>query len=151
VITREGENLGVLKTQDALKLAEEKGLDLVIISEGANPPVAKILEFNKYLYDERKKASASKAKSKKSELKEFRFGPTIDKGDLDTRISRALKFLEGGDRVKISIKLMGREQDFPQIGYEKITKFTEGVAEKGKPESPAKRIGNILSVTYVTK
>lgn len=123
----------------------------MVISEGANPPVAKILEFNKFLYDERKKASASKAKSKKSELKEFRFGPTIDKGDLDTRISRAIGFLEDGNRVKISIKLMGRENDFPEIAYEKLDTFTQGVAEVGRPEDNAKRMGNIISITYVAK
>ncbi|HSX39108.1 MAG TPA: translation initiation factor IF-3 [Candidatus Saccharimonadales bacterium] len=151
VITRDGENLGVITTQEALRIAEERGQDLVVIAEAANPPVAKILDFNKYLYEEHKKESASRAKSKKSELKEFRFGPTIDKGDLETRISRAVGFLKDGNRVKISVKLQGRENDYPQIAHEKLDKFTEGIAEVGKPEDAPKRNGNIISITYVAK
>lgn len=149
VITVDGENLGVLKTEEALRAAEERELDLVLITEGANPPVAKILDFNKFLYDERKKSSAAKAKSKKSELKEFVFGPTIGESDIQVRISRSREFLEDGNRVKITIKLKGREAQYPQLGFEKIERFTKELKDLAKPESAPRLMGNIINVTYV--
>ena len=130
-------------------MAREKDLDLILISENTNPPVTKILDFNKYLYEERKKFSSAKAKSKKSELKEFRFGPTIGESDMATRIERAKKFIKDGNRVKISIKLKGREAAYPQIGYEKVKKFISGISEIAKTEAEPKLIGNIISVVFV--
>lgn len=138
----------MVKTFEALNKARELELDLVVISETARPPVAKILDFSKFLYDERKKSSQMKAKAKKSEVKEFVFGPTIDTGDLQTRIQRAIGFLNDGNKVKITVKLMGREGEHPEVGYEKIEKITQGVAEVGKPENAPKRNGNLITVTY---
>jgi translation initiation factor IF-3 len=149
VVSEEGENIGVLKTGEALKLAQEKDLDLVVIAEKANPPVAKILDFNKYLYDERKKQSAIKAKAKKAELKELVFGPTIDEGDLNVRISRSRHFLEEGNRVRITIRMRGRENEHPEIALEKLKKIAAGLQDLAKPEDEPKRTGNIISVTYV--
>ena len=149
VVSDEGENLGVLKTGEALKLAQEKDLDLVVIAEKANPPVAKILDFNKYLYDERKKQSAIKAKTKKAELKELVFGPTIDEGDLNVRINRSQHFLEEGNRVRITIRMRGRENEHPEIALEKIKRITSELQNLAKPEDEPKRTGNIISVTYV--
>lgn len=151
VIGENGENLGVLKTSEAIVKAREKELDLILISENANPPVAKILDFNKYLYEERKKFSSAKAKSKKSELKEFRFGPTIGDSDITTRIERAKEFIKDGNRVKISIKLKGREAAYPQIGYEKVKKFISEISDVAKSEAEPRLIGNIISVVFVGK
>ena len=120
LLDENGENLGVVSTREALKMAEEKELDLVIISEKANPPVAKILEYSKFLYEERKKQSASKSKSHKSETKEFVFGPTIGEGDLKIRVDRTRDFLAEGNRVKMSVKFKGREVTHPEIGLKKI-------------------------------
>ena len=142
------DNLGVMKTSDALRTAYDKGMDLVLVTEAANPPVAKILEFNKFLYDERKKSSAAKAKSKKSEVKEFVFGPTIDTGDLDTRIARSREFLEDGHRVKITVKLKGREAEYPQIGIEKINKIRDALKDIAKVEAEPRRVGNMITVTF---
>jgi translation initiation factor IF-3 len=133
----------------ALKIAIENELDLVVIAEKTNPPVAKILDFNKYLYDERKKASATKAKSKKSELKEFRFGPTIDEGDLVQRIERARKFLSDGNRVRITVKLKGRQMAHPEIGFEKLERFIKELSSMSKTESEPKLARNIISATLV--
>lgn len=149
VIASDGQNLGVLKTQEALRMAQEQELDLVIIAEKADPPVAKILDFNKFLYEERKKASAIKAKSKKSELKEFVFGPTIDAGDLNTRIQRAREFIEDGNRVKVTVKMKGREAQHPEVGFEKITRFTEALKDIAKTEGIPKHSGNLITITYV--
>lgn len=139
----------MLKTQEALRIAREQELDLVIITEKATPPIAKILEFNKYLYDERKKASAVKAKSKKSGLKEFVFGPTIDEGDLNSKIERAKTFLKEGNRVKVTIKFKGRENEHPEVGVDRIKKFTERLSEHAKLEAEPRKSGNLLMVTYV--
>ncbi|OGC46062.1 translation initiation factor IF-3 [candidate division WWE3 bacterium RIFCSPHIGHO2_12_FULL_38_15] len=148
VITGTGENLGVMSTADALKLAKEKELDLVLISEQANPPVAKILEYNKFLYEERKKTSAVKAKAKKSELKEFVFGPTIGEGDIAIRVERSKEFIKEGNRVKISVKLKGREAEYPDLGFEKIKRFQEELADVAKLESEPRRNGKIISATF---
>jgi translation initiation factor IF-3 len=139
----------VLKTQEALRIAKEQELDLVIITEKATPPVAKILDFNKYLYDERKKATAIKAKSKKSGLKEFVFGPTIDEGDLNSKIERAKTFLKNGNRVKVTIKFKGRENEHPEIGFDRLKKFTERLSGHAKIESEPKKSGYLLMVTFV--
>ena len=91
VISKEHGNLGVLSKAEALRRAQEEEKDLILVSEDANPPVAKILDFKKFLYEQNKKAQQAKAGSKKSELKEFKFGPTIDDGDLKIRIERFSK------------------------------------------------------------
>lgn len=140
-----------MPTKEALKIAKDQEQDLVLISENANPPVAKILAFNKFLYDEKKKEAATKAKSKKSEIKEFVFGPRIGDGDLNTRIERAIEFLTDGNRVKVTLKLRGRENDFPAVGFEKVKRFEDGVAEVGKPEAPAKRAGNLIIQVFINK
>lgn len=140
--------MGVMSTADALKLAKEKELDLVLISEQANPPVAKILEYNKFLYEERKKTSAVKAKAKKSELKEFVFGPTIGEGDIAIRVERSKEFIKEGNRVKISVKLKGREAEYPDLGFEKIKRFQEELADVAKLESEPRRNGKIISATF---
>lgn len=138
-----------MKTREALQKARDVSLDLVIIADAAKPPVAKILDFNKFLYEERKKASSIKAKSRKSELKELRFGPSIGEGDLNQRIERAKKFIEQGNRVKITIKLRGRERAHPEVGFEKINKFKKELSEIAKEESEAKLQGNVISTIFI--
>ena len=101
------------------------------------------------MYEERKKASAIKAKSKKSELKEFVFGPTIDAGDLNVRIQRAKEFILDGNRVKITIKLKGREAEHPEVGFDKIDKITEELKGLAKFEGTPRHAGHIISVTFV--
>ena len=103
------------------------------------------------LYEERKKNSASKAKSKKSELKEFVFGPTIDMGDLNSKIARAVEFINDGNRVRVTIKMKGRENEFPQVGFDRIKKFTEGLAEVAKLEGDPRHQGNMINATYLKK
>lgn len=122
-----------------------------MISEAANPPVAKILEFNKFLYEENKKAQAIKAKAKSSELKELRFGPTIGEGDLNQRIARAKEFLSDNNRVKITVKLKGRENQFPALAFEKIDKFIKALEDIAKLEGEPKRAGSQIIATFVNK
>ena len=151
VITETGENLGELSTAEALKQARERERDLVVISEGTNPPVAKILDFNKFLYETRKKQSASKAKSKKSELKELRIGPVTDGGDLAVRVGRAKEFLAQGHKVKFTLKLKGRTQAHPELGFEKINRVIKELEGTAVTEDIVKKMGNIITVTFVAK
>ncbi len=151
VITKEGENLGVLPTREAISEAQKRGLDLVVISEGANPPIAKILDFNKFLYEENKKTAAAKAKSKKSELKEFKFGPNIGKGDLNDRIERAREFLTDGNRVRVTVQLRGREKAFPEVAYEKMQFFMTGLEDIAKTDETPKLVGGEIKITFNRK
>lgn len=122
----------------------------MVIAEKANPPVAKILDFNKFLYEERKKASSIKAKSKKSELKEFRIGPTIGDADLEQKIKRARKYLQEGNRVKVSLRLRGREKQHPEVAFEKIDIVKEQLADIAKPERPAKNNNGNISIFFIS-
>jgi translation initiation factor IF-3 len=151
VIAGEKENLGVLQTTEALKIARERGLDLVIIAPNSTPPVAKILDFRKFLYQERKDKSKAKSRSKKSEIKEIRFKPFTGEGDLTWQIGRAKEWLGGGNRVKVWVMMRGREGSHPEICFEKIEKFTTELAECGKPEAAPEKKGNIISVVFIPR
>ncbi len=146
-----GENLGVMETHKALQIAEEKDLDVVVVTENASPPVAKIVDFNKFLYAERKKSSDAKGKSKQTELKELRLSTTISEGDTQQRVNRAVEFLEEGNVVKVSLMMKGRQAMFPQVAQEKIGKFIKLMEPFAKVESEPKRMGNTISVTFVKK
>jgi len=140
-----------MDTRQALQLAQEKDLDVVVITEGANPPVAKIIDFNKFLYSERKKASDARGKSKQTGLKELRLSTTISSGDVEQRVNRAVEFLEEGNMVKVSLMMKGRQAMFPKVAEDKIKDFVVRMAPFAKVESEPKRIGNTISVVFVKK
>ena len=146
-----GGNLGVMETRKALQLAEEQELDVVVITENANPPVAKLVDFNKFLYAERKKQSDAKGKSKQTELKELRLSTTISEGDIKQRVNRAVEFLNEGNVVKVSLMMKGRQAMFPQVAQEKIAQFIKLLEPYAKVESEPRRMGNTLSVTFIKK
>ncbi|MEK7595438.1 MAG: translation initiation factor IF-3 [Patescibacteria group bacterium] len=151
IISSKGENLGVMQKFQALDLARKEGLDLVEIGPKAIPPVAKILDFKKFLYDERKNQSQAKAKSKQSELKEFVFGPNIGQNDLELKIGRAREFLERKDRVKFTIKFSGRQIAYPALGFEKINKAIHDLTDIAKQESEPRLIGKMISTTLLPR
>jgi translation initiation factor IF-3 len=151
MVISEGKSLGVMSRDDALKLAMEKGLDLVLIAPTSEPPVAKILDYNKFLYEERKKKSQAKAHSKKSELKELRISSSMGEGDVKTRIERAKEFILEGNRVKVSAYLRGREAAYPEFVFEKFAKITKELEEVAKPEGDIKQNGKEISIVYVKK
>ncbi|MFH1295317.1 MAG: translation initiation factor IF-3 [bacterium] len=151
VISATGENLGVIDTREALRLAQEQDLDVVVITENAVPPVAKITDFNKFLYAQRKKASEAKGKSKQTELKELRLSTTISEGDMQQRVNRATEFLQEGHLVKVGLMMKGRQAMFPQVAQEKIAKFIELMSPVARVESEPKRTGNTISVTLIRK
>ena len=109
VISAEGEQLGIMSSRDALKLAEEAGLDLVKISPNAKPPVCKIIDYGKYKYEKTRKEKDAKRKQHIVEIKEIRLSPNIDTNDLTTKVNAARKFLTKGNRVKVTLRFRGRE------------------------------------------
>ncbi len=121
------------------------------MAENANPPVAKILDFKKFLYEQDKKAQQARAGTRKSELKEFKFSPSIDDGDLKMRIERSRKFLEKGNRVRLTIRMRGRENAYPELAERKLEEVAEALADIARVEAPPKRKGNQMSITLVRK
>ena len=141
----------MISKSEALRVANERGLDLVLISPDSNPPVAKILDFSKFLYQERKKKSSAKAKSKKSELKEIKLGPSTGEGDVKRQIDRSREFIEEGNRVKVTVTMRGRENLYPDIAIEKIRRFEVELGDIAKLENEPKRTGRMIWTVFVAK
>lgn len=132
VISEEGEQLGVMSREDALKEADERGYDLVCVAPNAPTPVCKIMDYSKYRYDQLKKAKEAKKNQKVIETKEVRLSPTIDVGDFNTKQKAARKFLQEGNKVKVSCRFRGRMIEHADNTKPLFTKFAEGLADVGK-------------------
>lgn len=146
-IDDEGVNHGVIPKKDALKIAQEKELDLVVVSPDSKPMVAKLMDYSKYRYDQQRKLREMKKNQRVVELKEIRLSPTIDKHDFDTKLKHALKFLQKGDKVKITIRFFGRMITHQEVGREVITKFIQSVGENATVESYPKMDGrNMIAI-----
>lgn len=125
VIGEDGEQLGVLPLAEAVGKAQEAGLDLVAVSMTSNPPVARITEFAKFLYDQKQREKRQRKNTKEVEVKELRFGPNIGDHDLDIRIERAREFLKAGNKVKINCQFKGRMITHPEVGKAKIERMLQ--------------------------
>jgi len=134
VITNDGDNLGILNTNEAILKAKEKGLDLIEIAPKARPPVCKIMDMGKFKYDAQKKANKAKKKQKKIELKEIKLRPVTEVHDYTFKIKNAQKFLSKGDKVKFTIKFKGRELQHSHLGNELMNKIKQDVQEIGRVE-----------------
>ena len=134
VISSEGKNLGVLNTNEAIKIAKEEGLDLIEIAPNAKPPVCKIIDMGKYKYDAQKKANKAKKKQKKIELKEIKLRPVTEAHDYQFKIKNAQKFISKGDKVKFTIRFKGRELQHSHLGKELMNKIKEDMKVIGKVE-----------------
>ncbi len=141
VVSASGEQLGIMSAKDALKKAEEKNLDLVKIAPMANPPVCKIMDYGKYRFEQAKKEKENKKNQRVIETKEIRLSLNIDTHDFDTKANQAIKFLNSGHKVKVSIRFRGREMAHPQLGEETMKKFAEVVSAYASVEKPAKLEG----------
>ncbi len=141
VITDDGEQLGIMSGKDAFKEAEKRSLDLVKIAPNAQPPVCKIMDYGKYRFDKAKKEKEAKKNQKVIETKEIRLSVNIDTHDFDTKVNHALKFLKGGNKVKVSIRFRGREMAHAHLGNGIMERFAEAVAELGTVDKPAKLEG----------
>ena len=134
VIASDGENLGVLNTNEAISMAKNQGLDLIEIAPNANPPVCKIMDMGKYKYDAQKKANKAKKKQKKIEIKEIKLRPVTEIHDYTFKIKNAQKFLSKGDKVKFTIKFKGRELQHSHLGNELMDKIKQDMQEIGRVE-----------------
>ena len=147
----ENVEVGVYSTQDALKIAQSQELDLVEISPGANPPVCKIIDYNKFLYEEKKKKKEMKAKSKTSEVKEIRFTPNTDDHDFEFKVKHAEKFLTDGDKVKAHVQFKGRAIMFKERGELLLLKFADRLKDVGALEGLPKMEGKRMLVMFAPK
>ena len=134
VINNNGENLGILRTNEAITMAKEQGLDLIEIAPTANPPVCKIMDMGKYKYDAQKKANLAKKKQKIISLKEIKMRPVTETHDYEFKVKNAKKFIAKGDKVKFTIRFKGRELQHSHLGNELMAKIKEDMKEIGKVE-----------------
>ena len=131
VVDDEGQQLGVMPTQQALAMAQERGLDLVEVAPTAAPPVVRFLDFGQYKYELTKREKEAKRKQRAVEFKEVRLTPKIGQGDFDTKVHRAIEFLEDGDRIKVTVRFRGRELTHPEIGRTLLARFGDKVKDHG--------------------
>jgi translation initiation factor IF-3 len=134
VIASNGENLGILNTNEAISMAKKEGLDLIEIAPNAKPPVCKIIDMGKYKYDAQKKANKAKKKQKKIELKEIKLRPVTETHDYDFKVKNAKKFIAKGDKVKFTIRFKGRELQHSHLGNELMNKIKQDMKDIGKVE-----------------
>ncbi len=134
MIGHDGEQIGILSLDDAIAKAEDVGLDLILMSPNAKPPVCKIMDYGKYKYDQSKKANEAKKKQHVIQVKEVKVRPTTDQHDLDVKLKKIRKFLTDGNKVKVSLRFRGREMAYAGQGREQLERIAEAVKELGKPE-----------------
>ncbi|MBQ7254702.1 MAG: translation initiation factor IF-3 [Oscillospiraceae bacterium] len=141
VIGADGEQLGIMAPAAALKLAEEKELDLVKIAPKATPPVCRIMDYGKFRFEQLKKEKEARKNQHVVEIKEVRMSPNIDTNDFNVKLKSAVKFLQGGNRVKVTVRFRGREMAHTSLGEELLVKFGEGCADVGTVEKAPKLDG----------
>ncbi len=151
VIDEQGEQLGVMKPADALRIAEDRNLDLVQIAPQAVPPVCKIMDYGKYRFEQSKKEKEARKNQKVVDTKEIRMSVTIDTNDLNTKINSAIKFLKSGDKVKVSVRFRGRQMAHTSLGAELLEKFAEACSEYSTLDKPAKMEGRSLALFLAPK
>lgn len=144
LINADGEQLGVMSSKEAMKLAKEANLDLVKIAPNAKPPVCKIIDYGKYRYEMARKEKEAKKKQKVIEVKEIRLSPNIDVNDLNTKMNHARKFLQGGNRVKVSVRFRGRELAHTATGKVILDGFAEKLSDVAVIDKPAKLEGKSM-------
>ena len=134
VISDSGEKLGTMSSKDAINLALEKELDLVLVSPNANPPVCKVMNYGKYKFEHAKREKEAKKKQKTFEIKELRLTPNTEEHDFNFKLKNARKFLEGGSKVKITVRFRGRELNYVKQGEDILNRFTEELSDIATPE-----------------
>ncbi|WP_298401545.1 translation initiation factor IF-3 [Sphingobium sp.] len=151
VIDDEGENLGVMFTQEAIEQAYEVGLDLVEVSPNADPPVCKFLDIGKFKYEAQKKANIARKTQKTQELKEIKMRPNIDDHDYDTKMKKVHDFIGEGDKVKITLRFRGRELSHQQLGMNLLQRVAENVQEIAKVEAYPRMEGRQMLMVLAPK
>jgi len=152
VIGNDNSQLGILSSKEALRIAEEKELDLVMISPNANPPVCKIMDYGKFIYEQSKKDKEARKKQKVINVKEVRLSPTIEEHDITIKANNARKFLIAGDKVKVTVRFRGREADYSHIGKKILKAFYAKVEDVCIIEKEAKLEGrNMIMILSAKK
>ncbi len=148
IVASTGEQLGVMKIQDALRVAQQHGLDLVEVAANANPPVCRIVDFGKFKYELAKNEKEKKSNAA-SKMKEIKFRVNIDKHDYDTKLRHAEEFLDKGNKVRVLLQFRGREMAHKEIGMALVKRIENDLVEMGHPESMPKMMGKNVIMTLV--
>lgn len=153
VIGPNGEQLGVKQLKDALTLSSYAGFDLVLINQNGNPPVCKIMDYNKFKYENKKRQKENLKKQRESnlELKEYRLSVTIDVHDFNTRVNNSSKYLEKGHKVKVSIRFKGREMAHPELGKDVLLRFADALSEISVIEQKPTLDGRVMTMILMPK
>ena len=140
------EQLGILAIEDALRIAEEKGFDLVQVSSQSSPPVCRIMDYDKFRYEQIRRKKESRKKQKIVELKEVKFRPNIEENDYQVKLRHAKEFLADGNKVKATLVFRGREMSHKELGKQILERFTEDVAAQGEVDQPVSSLGKRIMV-----
>jgi translation initiation factor IF-3 len=151
VIGAEGEQVGILSRDEALAMAQDAGLDLVEIQPNGDPPVCRIMDFGKFKFEQQKKAHAAKRKTKQVEIKELKFRPTTDVGDYAIKLRNLRRFLEEGDKVKITVRFRGREMAHQELGHAMVNKIASDIAEEAVIEQYPRMEGRLMVMMIAPK
>lgn len=151
VIGANGEQLGVMAPEQGLKLAQEAGLDLVEVAPQARPPVCRIMDFSKYKYEQEKKAKEAKKKQHAIHIKEIRIKPKIGENDYQVKLGFIKKFLERGDKVKVTLLFRGREMSHPELGRKVLERLSGDIAQVGEIEKPPVQEGRAIIMVVAPK
>ncbi len=146
-----GEQIGVVNTNDAIVAARENDLDLVLIAESSDPPVAKIMDFGKRLYEEKKAKAAAKKKQHQLQVKEIKFRPGTDVGDYQVKLRNLVRFLEEGDKAKVTIRFRGREMAHQELGMQMLERLEKDLEEYGTVEARPKLEGRQMIMVFAPK
>ena len=151
VVSHDGEQLGIISSKEALKIAEDREMDLVMISPNAKPPVCKIMDYGKFVYEQSKQEKEAKKKQKVVDVKEVRVSPKIEEHDIMIKATNARKFLLDGNKVKITVRFRGREADYSHVGDKILANFAEKLSEVSSIEKPAKLEGRNMIMILAPK
>ncbi|MEZ5491705.1 MAG: translation initiation factor IF-3 [Gammaproteobacteria bacterium] len=153
LIAADGEQLGIVSIEEAREASTEAKLDLVLISPEAEPPVCKIMDYGKYLFDIKKQKAANKKKQRRIHVKEIKFRPGTEEGDYQVKLRNLIRFLEDGDKAKVSLRFRGREMAHQHLGQELVDRIKEDLAEYGTVEQEPKMEGRqiVMVLTPVKK
>ena len=151
LIDEQGEKRGVVKLNEALDIAYEKRLDLVLVAPNAQPPVCKIMNYGKYKFEQAKKEKEAKKKQKVFELKEIRITPNIEQHDFEFKVKNARKFIEDGNKVKVTVRFRGRELNYVKLGEDNLNKFIDALSDIASPEKKAVLEGKNMFIILAKK
>ena len=151
VVDDEGGQLGILSIGDALAAAEQRGLDLVEVAPDAQPPVCRIMDYGKYKYQQSKRAAEAKKKQTRVEIKEVKMRPKTEEHDFQFKVKNARRFLEEGNKVKVTVMFRGREVTHPEFGQRLVERLIAEVADLGQPESHAGMAGRFMTLVIAPK